>query len=144
MNLLDETVEFLKKHKLGLDDVNWIGSKNGKTLIPKNKWGEILDVNYLNQHGHEGVCYDLVIVGRDWWLSRGSCGDRGSFWIYNIQPLVMEYVVPGDRAMGHRFYGKHSVNNVIGLKTRSIRSHENGVPYEEVPASYYDDKEEWL
>ena len=140
-NLLDETAEILKKHGLTIDNISWIGSEDGRVLIPSEDWANALDVNYWAGYGHEHPCYDLVVVGDDWWLSRGFGGDEGSFWIYNKQPIPSSSVASSDRAMMHGFHEKYNMKDVIGLKTRSEKRYSEPNGYKEVPASYFEESD---
>lgn len=69
-NLLDETLDFLSDHNKKPKDVCWVGLKNRNIIFPWYHFKKIADKSYNSGYGSQEVFYDLVIVGKDWWLER--------------------------------------------------------------------------
>ena len=84
-NLLQETLEELKKHGKSPKDVRWVGSKDGEFAISWEEFEKIADVEYYRWYGAENVAIDLVVVGDDWWLERYVC-EGFEMWEFKTQP----------------------------------------------------------
>lgn len=82
-NLLDETIEILKKNNKTKDDVKWIG-----TRLVYSTWDDFEKA--ANFEYYEGTSYpvindSLMIVGEDWWLERTKINGYQS-WIFKTFP----------------------------------------------------------
>lgn len=76
VNLLEETKVILEKHNLSLNDVVWVGCKEFRISI--DKFIELANHEY--SPGDDECVHDLLVVGNDWWLSRGYNDEFGSSW----------------------------------------------------------------
>jgi hypothetical protein len=84
INLYLETVEILGKHNKTLKDIQWVGTEEAS--IDKDRFfEEAKKIEYDNGYGGTYIATDLIIVGADWWLSRGEY-DGSEWWAYNILP----------------------------------------------------------
>ncbi len=87
-NLLYETLETLQQYYLKEDDIEWIGSHDGEYVISWEEFKEISkDINYDGGYGGQVIAKDIVIVGKNWWLSRGEY-DGSEWWEYNEKPEI--------------------------------------------------------
>jgi len=87
MNLLKETLEALKHYNKKESEIIWIGSDNGEYVITWNKFKDIAkNINYNSGYGGQEIAVDLVIVGNNWWLSRGEY-DGSEWWEFNTIPI---------------------------------------------------------
>ena len=84
MNLLKETIEELKIHGKTIQDIVWVGDR--KISIPIEHFLELADVEYDNGYGGEEVYMDLLVVGTDWWLERGTY-DGSEWWEFKSLPI---------------------------------------------------------
>jgi len=82
-NLLRETMATLKSFGKTEKDVLWVGSRDVKTTWENFK--ERADIEYDSGYGDQEVVQDLVIVGSDWWLTRGEY-DGSEWWGFNSKP----------------------------------------------------------
>ena len=83
MNLLKETLEFLKENNLEPKDVLWVGNSEIKT--DWDNFAKIANINYNSGYGGQKVAYDLLIVGKDWWLERHEY-DGSEWWEFKQLP----------------------------------------------------------
>lgn len=83
MNLLNETIEFLKKNGLTPNDVLWVGSKDLKT--DWDNFANVADIDYDGGFGGQEIAQDLLIVGSDWWMERGEY-DGSEWWEFKRKP----------------------------------------------------------
>jgi hypothetical protein len=72
MNLLEETVLILEEHNLTPKDVLWVGNTEVRT--DWDNFAQIANVEYDYGYGSQEVAFDLLIVGKDWWLERHEYG----------------------------------------------------------------------
>lgn len=83
-NLLEETVNVLKGYGLTPDQVEWVGSDTWYC-----SWDEFVEkanFNYDSGFGAQEINEYLIIVGKDWWLSRTEY-DGAEGWCFNIMPV---------------------------------------------------------
>lgn len=83
INLLQETIDYIKAHKHSPEDVLWVGSNSVYTT-----WEEfsiVANIEYDNGYGGNEVPSDLMVVGQDWWLERGEY-DGSEWWEYKTYP----------------------------------------------------------
>jgi hypothetical protein len=83
MNLLKETQDVLKQNEKTLDDVVWIGCEGFK--ITKEQFIELADIDYDDDFGSQEVATDLIIVGEDWYMTRGEY-DGSEWWDFHTRP----------------------------------------------------------
>lgn len=95
-NLLEETKAALSERGFSFDDVKWVGC--GEYQIPIEDFIRLADVEYDSGYGCQEVAEDLVIVGDDWWLSRGEY-DGSEWWDFNKKPVKPEIVVKNISAL---------------------------------------------
>lgn len=84
-NLLQETLGELSGKKLSPADVLWIGTKDGKYVVSWDEFAAMADFEYNDSYGINEISGDLVVVGSDWWLSRGEY-DGSEWWDFNKKP----------------------------------------------------------
>jgi hypothetical protein len=90
MNLLEETKGDLEENGKSLEDVRWIGSKDGEYAMTVEEFVEIAGRTvYHEGYGSAEVATDLVVVGDDWWLERGEY-DGSEWWSFNRRPVKKE------------------------------------------------------
>lgn len=83
-NLLKETFECLEKNGKSMLDIEWIG---GDTFtISKEDFMRLANVTYDNGYGGQEVPYDLVLVGKDFWLERKEY-DGSEWWEMKMKPI---------------------------------------------------------
>lgn len=68
VNLLNETIDFLKRYEKTLLDVEWIG--NDEFTISMSDFCRLANVEYDEGFGYQNVASDLVLVGKDFYLER--------------------------------------------------------------------------
>lgn len=93
VNLYTETMQALESYGHTLDDVSWVGSWDGKYRIPVEEMETVFDVDYDNGYGGQEIATDLVIVGEDWWMTRGEY-DGSEWWSYHVKPVASEHARP--------------------------------------------------
>lgn len=79
-NLLKETIQILKYNGKSLNDVEWIGLQDG--YITLDEFEKHADRYYNNGYGGIEVNDDLIIMGKDWYLTRDEY-DGSEWWNYN-------------------------------------------------------------
>lgn len=86
-NLYDETVTALERHNLTpITDVRWVGSADGRFAMPWTQFATIAtNTDYYSGYGGAEIVRDLVVVGDNWWLSRGEY-DGSEWWDFNTIP----------------------------------------------------------
>lgn len=83
MNLLAETIAILSENGKTPDDVRWVGNATMKTTWAQ--FAQVADVKYDSGYGASEVATDLVIVGDDWWMTRGEY-DGSEWWDFHYKP----------------------------------------------------------
>jgi hypothetical protein len=87
-NLLQETLEFLKEHKLDETEILFCGGGNYKFSWEKFK--ELANQEYDSDYGCAEVAMDLKIFGKDWWLTRREY-DGAESWKLNSMTRSLPY-----------------------------------------------------
>lgn len=95
-NLLEETKRELSMRGLSFDDVRWVGSSEYE--INLDDFIRLADVEYDSGYGGQEVAEDLLIVGDDWWLSRGEY-DGSEWWDFNRKPKKPENIIQNPVAL---------------------------------------------
>lgn len=88
MSLLEETLEILQENNKTEMDVLWCGSEK-YGWFDFEHFKNIADVEYDDGYGAQEIAKDLIIVGKDFWLSRGEY-DGSEWWKYNTFPIKPE------------------------------------------------------
>ena len=83
-NLLEETISIIAKNGKNLEEINWIGSKDG--YIDKELFFKLANVEYYPGFGASEVATDLLIVADNWWLERHEY-DGSEWWEFKTSPL---------------------------------------------------------
>ena len=86
-NLLTETLNVLKTKGKTTQDVKWVGSYDGLYIIPWSAFESIANIGYDNSYGAPEIAVDLVIVGDNWWLTRGEY-DGSEWWDFHTIPIL--------------------------------------------------------
>lgn len=84
MNLLKETLELLKENNKSEKDVEWVGNTK-EFVISWEEFKKIANVGYYNGFGASEIATDLILVGNDFWLTRGEY-DGSEWWEYHEKP----------------------------------------------------------
>ena len=87
MNLLAETIKTLENNRgLSLSDVSFVMLK-GK-LICFSDFIELASrTDYDNGYGSNQIHRSLIIVGKDWWITREEY-DGSEWWRFNSMPTA--------------------------------------------------------
>jgi len=78
-NVLFNAITMMYANNLSIDDIEYIGTKNGRYIINDL---EVLNVNCINDFGISNIIDDLVITFKD-----GTWLDFNRFWNYNKTPI---------------------------------------------------------
>ena len=87
MNLLEETIDVLKKEWKKEDDVLWCGSED--FWFTWEEFKKVADTIYDKGYGAPKVATDLVVVGKDFWLERHEY-DGAEWWELKTTPKKPE------------------------------------------------------
>jgi hypothetical protein len=103
-NLLEETLDDLKEHKLQQKNIVWVGSRDGKYVVSWSAFKTIAkNTEYYAGYGSQEIASDLVIVFRDGsWLERYEY-DGSEGWEYKIQPQQQDNALPFDKVKGEDY-----------------------------------------
>jgi len=85
MSLLEETLGVMRRHGVKPEDVRWVGSKEFGHTSWDNFAEVAKDAKYDSGYGSAEVAQDLLIVGDDWWMSRGEY-DGSEWWDFHRKP----------------------------------------------------------
>ena len=83
-NLLKETKDVLSGFGKTPNDIEWIGSEDGYITLETFK--RLADTNYDSGFGGAEVATDLIIVGKDFYMTRGEY-DGSEWWDYHSMDL---------------------------------------------------------
>ena len=84
INLYKEILEVLDRNRKTLNDILWVGTRI--VIAPKEQFlQEAKECDYDNGYGGAIIPSDIIIVGKDWWLSREEY-DGSEWWEYNTYP----------------------------------------------------------
>jgi len=114
-NLYDETMEdLLSRAKNPAKDVLWVGSLDGEYAISWNEFAKLAKkVNYNSGYGSQEVASDLVVVGKDWWLSRHEY-DGSESWDFNTLPVKKGATKKFEKMHGGMWNSLKKYNNPKG------------------------------
>lgn len=87
-NLWEETIEVLSDHCLSWEDVDAVVLDGDNVGISKKNFEEVArKTDYDNGFGAAEIRFDLIIVGRDWWLERNEY-DGSEWWEFRTMPPI--------------------------------------------------------
>ena len=86
MNLLRETIKVLKLHNKTQSDIVWCGSGKFGFFNWEN-FVEVANTEYDAGFGSPQVAVDLLIVGKDFWLTRFEY-DGSEQWDFHTYPKI--------------------------------------------------------
>ena len=89
-NLLKETKEILERHSKTFDDILFVGDKSDHSKMTVKEFLEHANFEYDDGYGLEEINTDLILVGKDFWLERGTY-DGSEWWEYKSMPNVNDY-----------------------------------------------------
>lgn len=91
-NLLQETINILKENNKSSEDVLFVIDEDSNK---KNTWEwfeeNSKDIEYSEEYGHEEINMCLKVVGKNFWLERGSY-DGSEWWEFKSIPQEPEEV----------------------------------------------------
>jgi hypothetical protein len=83
-NLLEETISKIEHNGCSVKDVQWVG--NEYRCISWEEFVKIANIVYDEGFGGTRIAYDLMVVGKDWWLERHEY-DGNEWWEYKKMPI---------------------------------------------------------
>ena len=88
VNLYQEILKCLEKHGYSIQDIDWAGSC-GVYYDIETFLKLALETNYSNWWGMPKINKDLIICGKDFWMTRFDYGVREAFEFHKmpIKPL---------------------------------------------------------
>jgi len=91
-NLLTETLETLREHGIKEEEIDWVGTRDGKYVATWEEFKEIAkDINYDNGYGAYYIALDLVIVLKNGcWLERQEY-DGAEWWELKCVPRKQKH-----------------------------------------------------
>lgn len=101
MTLFYYTVQCLEENGKTLEDIIWIGNKDFRIDINEFiKYSMLLEMNNVPLKSYirlKSIPIDIVIVGKDFWLSRPifydeSFSELTDLWIFNKKPSMPQFV----------------------------------------------------
>lgn len=99
-NLLQETQEDITRNHKSVEDVQWVGSKDGEYSISWEQFAALArDITYDSGFGGNEIVDDLVVVGSDWWLERHEY-DGSEWWEFKTLPIRKEKSKSFTRVLG--------------------------------------------
>lgn len=125
-NLLEETINRLKTNGLTEADVRWVG--NEKYWSTWENFKEHSNEEYDSSYGAAHVAQDLLVVGDDWWLSRGEY-DGSEWWDFHRKPKLPENFT-------------HFTKFVGSASWPELPAYNPHLRTEEEQADYFDDEDE--
>ena len=91
MNLLNETRDILISNNKTFDDVLFVGDRATHTKMTVKEFLEHANFEYDDGYGNEEINTDLILVGKDFWLERGTY-DGSEWWEYKSMPNVNNFI----------------------------------------------------
>jgi hypothetical protein len=92
INLLQETIDYLKENGKSVSDVQWVGSED--VFFSWEEFAKVADISYNDSYGIVEIVFDLVVVGSDFWLER-SIYDGSEEWAFKTLPKKPEtHIIP--------------------------------------------------
>jgi len=110
-NLLQETIEILKSHGKTPDDVLWCGSDSFGWFTWKDFEEIASDAYYDEGFGAQEVAYDLLVVGKDFWLKRREYDGAEDWEFLTLPERPTTYKKPVALTV-HQTYEKFGDNRV--------------------------------
>ena len=90
-NLLKETKEILEQNNKTFDDVLFVGDEEKNKKMTVKEFLEHANFEYDDGYGLEEINTNLILVGKDFWLERGTY-DGSEWWEYKSMPNVNDFV----------------------------------------------------
>lgn len=109
MNLLKETRGMLRNK---IKEIEWIGSEDGEYAISWKQFVKIADVEYDNGYGAQEIASDLIIVGKDWWMSRYEY-DGSEGWEWHEKPIKKDKPKKFNKVKGGMWENIRSLNKEV-------------------------------
>lgn len=107
MNLLEETIEYLRENGKELSDIRWFGSYSFKA---SGDIADVFNVDYNNGYGGQEIAQDLIVAGDDWWLERHEY-DGSEWWEYKSKPNTPKCEVDIKKVKGFGSDSLREINN---------------------------------
>lgn len=126
MNLLQETISKLAHYGKTTKDVLWVGDND--VHFTWDEFAKVANIEYDNGYGGHEIFEDLVIVGDNWWLSRGEY-DGSEWWEFltpptkpslHFDPKTVRY----DPEYKIRYYTKYDGNLRSNVVRASFKNDE--------------------
>lgn len=89
INFYEKIIDDLKYNKRTWDDVVWVGTTSGYKFDKEAFLDKALATNYESGFGTAEVVEDLVIVGRDFWMTRSEY-DGSEWWDFHDLSIMRE------------------------------------------------------
>ena len=107
INLLEETIDFLKSYSKTEDDIYWVGSKN--ICFSWKHFENIANFSYDSGYGAQEVANDLIIFGHDFWLERKEY-DGSEWWEYKQIPVKPVKEIEVKKVIGGMWNNLEEIN----------------------------------
>ena len=85
MNFLEETLLDLKQNDKRPEEIEWVGSADGRFCDSWQKFYELANFEYDAGYGRQEIPVDIVIVGDNWWMERSEY-DGSECWEFKELP----------------------------------------------------------
>lgn len=85
MTLLTETIKRITQCGGSIAEIEWVGSSDGKYVIDWATFEAMAGFTYDSGWGSQKVASDLIIVAKDWWMSRYEY-DGSEGWEFHKKP----------------------------------------------------------
>lgn len=85
-NFLEETIDKITSCDKTIEDVDWVGSDDGKYVISWNEFAKIANIDYYSGFGLQYIAMDLVVVFNDGSYLYREEYDGSEGWSYAKTP----------------------------------------------------------
>ena len=86
-NFLAITIKSIEDNHHTVDEVYWVGTKDGKYGLHWLDFTLLANFDYDSGYGVPFIPMNLVVVGKDWWLERHEY-DGSEWWEYKQLPIL--------------------------------------------------------
>ncbi len=90
MNLLKETINDIERAKLKIEDITFIGSKDGKYRCTWNEFESLANIEYYDGFGGQEIANDLTIVFRNGVICNRHEYDGSECWVFHVLPPILD------------------------------------------------------